>query len=142
MLLFARAVAAADTNLHPDLPGPVNQEYGGADPLLTSLCQFDLLVTVIAGIEAGASTKQELFQVSYPNFAEAEGRRANDIVRPLIFDTSMRSALVPEASDEQLAQALHLADQAAQDATKRFWSWEGYTDPDVRRFIEKALGDH
>jgi len=56
LLLFARAAAAADPILRPDLPGDVSVSYAGPDPLLDSLCQFDLLVTVVSGVAADATT--------------------------------------------------------------------------------------
>jgi len=65
LLLFARATAAADPVLRPDLPGEVSASYAGRDPLLDSLCQFDLLVTVVSGIAADATDERSLLAVSY-----------------------------------------------------------------------------
>lgn len=139
LLLFARAVAAANPALRPDLPGEVAPQHGGADPLLTAICQFDLLVTVISGVRAGATTERDLFSVSYPNFARADGSRANGVVLPLLATPEMRAALLPGATDEQIALVLHLADMVARRESQGFWGWEGYVDADVRSFIESRL---
>lgn len=65
LLLFARAVVVADPALRPDLPD-VAAAYTQWEPLLTSLCQFDLLITVISGIDARAGDTNDLLKVSYP----------------------------------------------------------------------------
>jgi hypothetical protein len=134
LLLFARAVAVADPALRPDLPGDI-AVHGGADPLLTSLCQFDLLLTVVTGAAAGATTERQLLDVSYPNFAQANSQRANGVVRTLLFDAQARQALVPGVNDQRLALVLSLADQAALRAGQSYWGWDGYSDDDVRAFI-------
>lgn len=76
LLLFARAAAAADPVLRPDLPGEVSAAYAGTDPLLDSLCQFDLLVTVASGVAADVTDERALLTVSYPNYARVNGGRA------------------------------------------------------------------
>ncbi len=139
LLLFARAVAAEQPALRPDLPGGVPPEHGGADPLLTSLCAFDLLVAIVCGTHARATTERELLAVSYPNYARADGWRANTIVPTLIFDAAARQALVPEISDKELAVVLDLADRVAHREARRYWGWEGYDHDDVRHFLDKNL---
>lgn len=139
LLLFARAVAAAQPVLRPDLPGEVSASYAGPDPLLDSLCQFDLLATVVSAVAAGADTESALLDVSYPNYARADGSRPNAIVPSLLVDPAAREALVPGASDRQLAVVLQLADQVAQREGQRYWGWEGYTDPTVQVFIRNHL---
>lgn len=139
MLLFARAAAAAEPVLRPDLPGDVSASYAGRDSLLDSLCQFDLLVTVVAGVSADATDERALLDVSYPNYGSANGARANLIVQPLVFDSGVRGPLLGETGDAQLAGVLDLADRAARRAGQSFWGWEGYTDPAVQTFISKHL---
>lgn len=139
LLLFAHAVAAADPVLRPDMPGEVATSYIGRDPLLDSLCQFDLLVTVVSGVAADATDEKALLAVSYPNYARADNRRANQIVEPLVFDPIVRQALLPGIEDRQLAVVLELADRVARQAAQSFWGWEGYTDPAVRAFVSGHL---
>jgi hypothetical protein len=139
LLLFARAIAAAQPVLRPDLPGEVSASYAGPDPLLDSLCQFDLLATVVAALDSRADSERALLEVSYPNYARADGSRANGIVPVLVLDSAAREALVPGATDAQLAVVLQLADQVAHREGQRFWGWEGYTDPAVQAFIHAHL---
>lgn len=139
LLLFARAVAAAQPVLRPDLPGEVSASYAGPDPLLDSLCQFDLLLTVVSGVAARAESERALLDVSYPNYARADGSRPNAIVATLVGDPAARTALVPGASDSQLAGVLQLADQVAHREGQRFWGWEGYTDLAVQTFVQNHL---
>lgn len=139
LLLFARAAAAADPVLRPDLPRDASASYGGRDPLLDSLCQFDLLVTVVSGVAAGATDERALLAVSYPNYARADSGRANQIVHPLVFDGQVRQPLLAGTGDRQLAVVLDLADRVAQQAGQGFWGWEGYSDPAVRIFVSDHL---
>lgn len=139
LLLFARAAVAADPVLRPDLPGDVSPAYAGTDPLLDSLCQFDLLVTIVSGVAVDAIDERDLLTVSYPNYARADSGRANQIVQPLVFNAEIRQVLLPGTGDPQLAVVLHLADRVAQREGQAFWGWEGYTDPAVHTFIRDHL---
>jgi len=139
LLLFAHAVAAADPVLRPDLPGDVPASYGGRDPLLDSLCQFDLLVTVVSGVAADATDEKALLAVSYPNYARADNRRANQIVQQLVFDPEVRPALLPDTGNRELAVVLDLADRVAKQAAQAFFGWEGYTDQAVQTFISTHI---
>jgi len=139
MLLFARAAVASQPVLRPDLPGDVSPSYAGPDPLLDSLCQFDWLVMVTSAVAAGVTTERALLDISYPNYARADGGRTNVVVPTLLFDPVARQALVRDATDGQLALVLQLADEAAQREGRRYWGWEGYTDPAVTTFIQRYL---
>jgi len=139
LLLFAHAVAAADPVLRPDLPGDVPASYGGRDPLLDSLCQFDLLVTVVSGVAADATDEKALLAVSYPNYARADNRRANQIVQRLVFDPEVRPALLPGTGNRELAVVLDLADRVAKQAAQASFGWEGYTDHAVQTFISTHI---
>lgn len=139
LLLFARAAAAAQPALRPDLPGPVTESHAGDDPILTSLCQFDLVVSVVAAAEVGATSERAVLQVSYPNFAQANGRRANGIVPRLVFDPAARQGLLAGTTDRDLARALALVDAVARQAGQQYWGWEGYDEERVRAFLEEHL---
>jgi hypothetical protein len=123
LLLFARAVAAEHQVLRPDLPGNV---VGEPDRLLTSICEFDLLATVISGVEAEAANTRDLLTVSYPNFALLDVRAAAQIVRRVIAPGPDRELLVGDATDEEVATVLYLTDQVAQQEAKAVFGWEGY----------------
>jgi hypothetical protein len=136
LLLFARAVAVSNPALRPDLPGDVESELSGSDPLLASLCKFDLLVTVVSGVRVDAGTQSELLSVSYPNFGQFDDRRVGTLPRVLTSHTRERATLLPEAPDEQVATVLDLASHAAQRAGAKFFGWEDFHDQSVMRFIE------
>lgn len=139
LLLFGRAVAAANPVLRPDVQGNVSPEHGGADPLLTSLAQFDFLAMVICGAEVGASDERQLFAVSYPNFARADGSRVNAIVPRLIREGPLRAALLCDVPDRRLAVVLDLAHTAALREARGYWGWEGYSDQHVVDFLRTYL---
>lgn len=113
--------------------------HGGVDPLLTSICEFDLLVTIISGVEAGAVHERGLLRVSYPSFAQADASRVTGVIRRMLETHEIREALLPGCTDEQLAGVLQLADMAARRANQRFSGWQGYEDDTVESFINKHL---
>lgn len=135
LLLFAHAAAAEHPVLHPDLHGDPS---GGSDPLLTSLCQFDLLATVICGVDVRARTLQDLLRVSYPNFGQFDSRRSAGVVRPLLSGTPERAELLGDATDEDLALVLHFAHQAALEASRAYFGWDAFPD-DVTQWIEDQV---
>jgi len=96
------------------------------DRLLTSICEFDLLATVISGLAAEAGSTRDLFTVSYPNFALLDVRAAAQIVRRFIAPGPDRELLVGDATDEAVATVLYLTDQVAQQEAKAVFGWEGY----------------
>lgn len=137
LLLFSRAAAAALPALRPDLADDPSPQPGDADPLLTSICQYDLLAAVASAIAVGAATERDVLDVSYPNFAAAYGERANAVVPPLVHDPALRAAVVPGATDADLARVLLLLDRAARRAAQGFFGWEGYTDPAVIAWLDR-----
>jgi len=139
LLLFARAAVLSNSALHPDLPGEVESEPSGRDRLLTSLCQFDLLVTVVSGIGINAATERELLSVSYPNFGQFDNERVGAIAQSLITHTEERETLIPNTTDDQVAIVLYLADQAARKAGGRFFGWEGYHDESIAKFVKEHV---
>jgi len=139
LLLFARSAAAKVPSLRPDLVGDVPEQLSRVDPLLSSLCQFDLLVTVLSGVAVNAADKTTLLGVSYPNYARADGERANGIVPTLLFDLAAKAALLPCVNDRVIARVLYIADEVAQKEAFRYWGWEGYTDAGVMEFIRQSL---
>lgn len=78
--------------------------------------------------------------MSYPNFALADGRRANGIVPRLVFDPAARRALVDGTTDQDLTRALALVDAVARREGRNHWGWEGYDNERVRSFIQKCSG--
>jgi hypothetical protein len=108
LLLFSRAAAATLPALRPDLAADLPAQAGDADPLLASICQYDLLAAVASAIAVGAATERAVLDVSYPNFADAYGERANAVVAPLVHDPDVRRAVAPGASDADLARVLVL----------------------------------
>lgn len=140
LLLFARSVAARLTALRPDLPGAVPDDHTGPDPLLTSVCQLDFLLLTVTAAAAGAPTERDVLRVAYPNYARADGSRTNPIATALVADKDVREALLPGASDTDLARVLALADQVAAREGARYWGWEGYTADVVKTFISRQRG--
>ncbi|WP_134765073.1 hypothetical protein [Nocardioides sp. 1609] len=134
LLMFARGVAAGSAPLHPDLPEPTAR--GAEDPLLSSICAFDLLLAIVAGTNVDAASTRSLFAVSYPNFTRFEGRY-DIMVSQLLTDPAMRQALLEAAPDQVLARVLALVEAAASEESKDFWGWEGYRDQNVKAFITK-----
>lgn len=139
VLLFSRSVIVANPSLRPDVPGPLADEPDNTDVLLSSLCQFDFLAMVLAGVDVGAETTSQLSAVSYPNFSRFYGSRLGDLPRQLVLDPPTRSALVPGTPDSFLALILELVSQYAHAQGLRFWGWDGYSDPEVVSFIENNL---
>lgn len=139
LLLFARSVALGNPALHPDLPGEVAPEPSGHDRMLTSLCQFDLLVMVVSGIAINAATEKQLLSVSYPNFGQFDNERVGASAAPLIASTGERETLIPSATDEQVAIVLYLADQVARKAGARFFGWDGYRDETITEFVREHV---
>ena len=120
-------------------PGTFAQLKGEVRCVLASLCQFDLLVTVISGIGVNAGSERELLSVSYPNFSQFDNERVGRVVQALTVRTTEREELIPQASDEKLAIVLYLTDQAARKAGGRFFGWEGYHDESITRFIQEYV---
>lgn len=103
--------------------------------MLTSICQFDFLALITAAVDAAAATERAVLDVAYPNYARADGSRANPAAAVLVSDSDARAALVPGANDQRLAAVLVLADRIASREGQRYWGWEGYTDERVKAFL-------
>lgn len=135
LLLFARAAAVANPLLCPDLPDPA-PEYGGRDPLLDSLCQFDLLATVVSGAAAHITGVNELLEVGYPNFALASRERATAVLDTAVLDPAVRQVLLPGVSNAELALVLDLTAHAASQSRGGFFGWsDGYPPGPTLDFI-------
>lgn len=134
LLMFARATASRIAPLRPDVP-VVSATVGDYDPLLTSLTQFDFLVSVVTVVATGAQEVKDLFAVAYPSFARFFGSRVMPAAS-LLLRPEVRAALVPGAQDEQLARVMRLVDTAAAKVGQMYDGWEGYTDEAVQRFID------
>lgn len=131
--MFARGVAARLPALRPDLPNP-DEQVTERDPLLVSICCFDLLAAVIAATAVEAATEHDVLEVSYPSFARYDARY-DVVVTRLLSDREMRQMLLGQVPDAVLARVLALVDAVAQTAARKFWGWEGYRDQAVKDFI-------
>ena len=131
--MFARGVAARLPALRPDLSSPDDQ-VTERDPLLLSICSFDLLAAIIAAAAHEAATERDVLDVSYPNFARYDARY-DMVVTRLLSDRDMRQMLLKQVPDAVLARVLALVDTVAQTAVQKYWGWEGYRDQAVRDFI-------
>jgi hypothetical protein len=99
--------------------------------LLDSLCQFDMLA-VLAAIADAKSLDTRYY---YTSFARFYGHRTEPIVRRLIKDEGMRSAIAP-LSDDDLAHALREVDRRATTEAFRYAGWMGFDDPEIVAFLE------
>lgn len=131
--MLARGVTVGLPALHPDLPDPAEQ-VTEHDPLLVSICSFDLLTALIAAGSIDATSERDVLDVSYPNFSRFGGR-SDVVVTRLLEDRQMRKALLDNATDDTVARALNLLDRIARQEGQRFWGWEGYRDQAVKTFI-------
>jgi Putative DNA-binding domain len=111
--------------LHPDL------NETDADPMFTSLAQFDFLFNVVA-IGDAESIDGKAF---YPSFARLRQERIQPTAERLLKDTEMKTALFPD-DDQLLAIALG---QIGQRASHEGWAYDGFDgwgDSPVGKFIE------
>jgi hypothetical protein len=134
LLQLANGVAARMPVLRPDLPEP--DPRAPRDPMLLSICAFDLLAAVVASVRADAKDSDDVFYVSYPNFARFSGHY-DKVVGPLVADERVRSELVGDVSDVVLARVLKVVDGAARKVEQRYFGWDGFRDEDVKEFIAK-----
>lgn len=119
----AKGVAERLPFLSPDV-----DTYG--EQLLDSLCQFDFLAAVCA-LAAADSLDVGVY---YPSFARFYSHRTEPIVRALIGNQELRSAM-PEMPDKALANIV-LALEAAAD--RENWRWGGFSDPAIGEWVEAA----
>ncbi|MDV6211874.1 hypothetical protein R3Q08_26790 [Rhodococcus erythropolis] len=100
ILAVARAYGRERPPLRRDILAPVAVETTSDDPLLSSLCQFDLWWCVIADLNSEGEKSGIEF---YPNFAVFHGYRTEPAVDIIATDSEARSAAFPGSS----ARALH-----------------------------------
>jgi hypothetical protein len=108
----------------------LNAESDKIDGLL---CQYDVLSALVA-IAATQSAESYVF---YPSFAKYYSERTVPIVRRVVSDAALKSAIWP-LTDEDLAIALSEIDRAARQVGW-FHGWSGYQDRTVTTFIERNL---
>lgn len=111
--------------LRPDLP-PED------DRLLDSLCQFDALVAMAVAGEAREVSMRDF----YPSFARFYTHRTEPVFARLVSDSAARQAIYP-GSDADLAEALRVINQLAVRESFRYAGWDGFSDPRIRRFLER-----
>lgn len=98
------------------------------EDLLTALCQFDFLASLIT-----LHATQDQHE-TYPSFARFFSGRTEPVIRSLIRDDSMRAAIL-DATDEQLAEYLRSIDRLAASQAYLVHGWHGYRDDTVREFL-------
>lgn len=108
----------------------------GRDPVLLSVCSFDLLAALIASVNADATTERDVLDVSYPNYSRYDDAYDSVVIR-LLADPTMRAELLGQVSDAALARVLSLVDLVARKGSERFFGWSGYRDQAVNDFIAK-----
>jgi Putative DNA-binding domain len=103
------------------------------DPeVLTSLTQFDLVSIFVAIEDAGDLNTRSW----YANFARFDWSRSEPALVKVLEDPSVRTALLPRLSDEELATAIREVSRMAQGEGFRFAVWAGWRSPTVQQFLE------
>jgi hypothetical protein len=106
-----------------------------ADPederLLSSLCQFDLLVNV-ATVDATGNFSGG---VLYPHFKRFYSHRSDPAAVALIENPDARSALFPQ-DDQALSNLLYSLGRLASGEFFFISGWDGYEDRKIQRFLE------
>jgi hypothetical protein len=128
LLNLARGVASRLDCLRSDGVGP------DSDLLLTSLCEFDVLSN-IAAVGGAGTTDGRVF---YPNFARFRQTRVQPVVEKLLRDSVMRSVIFP-LGDDDLATALNVIGERAQQEGWRYDGFEGWEHTTIGEFISQHL---
>ncbi|MCZ1075622.1 AlbA family DNA-binding domain-containing protein [Rhodococcus sp. A5(2022)] len=110
ILAVARAHGRDTPSLCRDILAPVEVEASSGDPLLNSLCQFDLWWCMIAALHADHDKFGMEF---YPNFAVFFGHRTEPAVDIIATDSAARAAAFPGSPRSDVASALKTVVEAA-----------------------------
>lgn len=110
ILSVARAHGRDTPSLCRDILAPVEVEPSSGDPLLNSLCQFDLWWCMIAALHADHDKFGMEF---YPNFAVFFGHRTEPAVDTIATDSAARAAAFPGSPRSDVASALKTVVEAA-----------------------------
>ena len=101
-----------------------------ADSVITSLCQFELLMALaVRSVNLDGSWGGWL-----PSFARWNAVRSDPAAVALIEDPGARAAIFPHG-DQELADALRALAALAHHLVFTFGAWEGYEDPRIKEFL-------
>jgi hypothetical protein len=115
--------------LRPDGIGPDDEA------VLTSLASFDLLAALVA-IQDAETTDRRVF---YPNFARYRQDRIQRTADRVVSDEEMREELLPDMSDDRLAEALAAIEHGAAVEGSRYDGFEDFRNTEVGHFIDEHL---
>jgi hypothetical protein len=129
----SRRLLVANPSMRPDLPDtlvPATGNIGDDDPLLNSLCQFDILYCLLVATEGQTSVRS-----FYPSSAAFNETRADPILVTVAGDSNVRAVLFPNSTDAVVAEAIYqVVRLAIQEAFKFGGSWWG-PPPSVQAFL-------
>ena len=101
------------------------------DVLLNSLVQFDLAYCLIAQAEGQGQAR------AYPTCAAFHQTRSAPLMELIARDPAVRTELLPQSSDEQVAQAMVDVTSMAEQQSWNFGSfWSGLPDA-AEIFVQK-----
>ena len=135
MIPPARLLMVEHPAMRPDVPDialNTDEVIPVGDPLLNSLCQFDILYCTIVATDKTHSGS------AYPASSAFKQNHTYPILVRLIDDDNMRHQLFPQKNDSQIAAALNEAIGTAQQQSIQYpngWWWSDH--PGVRSFINK-----
>jgi hypothetical protein len=124
LLGFATDTVSKVPAMLPDL-------NSGDEKILSSMCQFDLLVALVA-IQAANSTSTAHY---YPNFAHFDGQRIVPILESLIDDSSMRADL-GFSSEEGLRTAIGAVLNVANSERMRFRQFPQWLSSRIQQWLQ------
>lgn len=132
LVSFAKKLAVELPELRPDIPGelPTSDEGQGPDPLLDSMCQFDVAYCLVVLAETTDGSE------CFPTFASFYRRRVEPLLDELVRDPEMRKRLLPESSDSVIADALQRLLTFARNQSRLTGEWwSSFGLDQVKRFI-------
>lgn len=98
--------------------------------LLESICQFDALAALGAIGDSGAADTS----VFYTSFAYYYPHRTEPVLRRLLRDPALRTAIFPH-DDTALADGLRTLNHWASSAGLRYSGWHGFESAEIRAFL-------
>lgn len=107
------------------------------DVLVTSACQFDFILNVVATWDARDARPIE---AALPYYAAWDGERVRPVATRLVSDDSLRTLLMPEATEADLANMLRWLSDRAHKGSEGLGSWvfwDGFISGKVAAFLEK-----
>lgn len=139
LISSSRQLMADRPAMRPDLPDNLVPPPGSLtddDPLLNSLCQFDILYCLLVATEG--ATKVRNF---YPSSAAFNEARADPALVKVATNPAVRAALFPNSSSAQIASATHTVGRLAlREAINFGGRWWG-PPPSVQTFLTSNGAD-